>query len=1768
MKKRLISLLMTLMMLILMAPAVTLTADAASAPTQLWVEASDEYGIPARIDVFKQQTGGSNWNPTYTYQLYLPGNADVSSIKLSWNNDATATVNGATYSSGQCPVPPIDTVTKYTFKDGNSTLAEYNLISYQGSPSVTAVFIDVDESDGKPTIAQMDGDADHEVTCSGRIYIDGTWNTMTKIKGRGNATWERADDKRPYNVTLGSKIKFPGINSEKTKKWSFLAEITDHSLLSNRSGFHLANELGIGQDTASADVWMNGEYQGCYTVTPKTDSFVSKGGFMIEQDNYLEKSVAQGGDPQFKLDGMKESSGWTSAYNRITVKKMGDDLLGYDESGEVDESVANIEDVAYNQIQPWLQEAWDAIRADNGFNSKTGKYYTDYIDIESFAKMYLMHEYAKSFDVCAGSILFHRDGMTDDDKLIAGPMWDLDNAMGSTCRNNNLGQADDRTNGDRRRGDGDFIPLVTEYKTSIYKTLSKHQDFMEEVYHQYNKNQDAFNGLPADVEGMIDDISASAKMNHYKVNDLGTDQYTNTHYYSKSQTLGSGKYAQQYLGTTSSRTDWANYAANLKTFITTRTAWFVEKFYDPDDPANCEHTYTSAVTPPTCTEKGFTTYTCTKCGDSYKDDYTDIIAHDYQDPDQDGVFNCAVCGQKLLNVTITCDEGASVTVYETQDLTGAHVDNAESANPRNSDTGMIDCGGDGQVNIVVNLKPCYGLVSVTAEPATSYKNLKTPDDTGVENHYRITKVKGDFTINVTTESKHVYGELIETEDATCTEDGVEAHYICSECGTCFDEEKNETTEEALKIPAKGHTPAVDAAVEPTCTETGKTEGSHCSRCGEVLTPQETVNALGHDWSDWTVTTPATCTEAGEEARTCARCKDTETREVEATGHKPVEDAAVDPTCTETGLTAGSHCSTCGAVLTAQETIPAKGHASVEDAAVEPTCTETGLTVGSHCSTCGEVLTPQETVPALGHDWSEWAVTTPATCTEAGEEARTCARCKEAETREVKALGHTTVEDAAVEPTCTETGLTAGSHCSTCGAVLTPQETVPALGHDWSEWAVTTPATCTEAGEETRTCARCKEAETREVEATGHKPVEDAAVEPTCTKTGLTAGSHCSTCGEVLKPQETVKALGHEMVAVPAAQATCTEAGNSAYWTCDRCHKYFGDKDGASEIPEDSWVIPKLGHDWKFVDFTWTGSAEAGYTAAAANYECGNDSTHKKAVDASVDFATTPADCETAGSKVYSAFVSAESSLDGEAHSDSITVEIAAFGHSWGAPAWEWTGNDDDGYTAANATFTCSNDISHVETVEAAEIEVTTVDATPTEAGSITYKATVAGPDGKDYTDSKVITIPPAGYTFMDPVYTWTGSDEEGYVVDALMECVEDPAQNITDSAEAVLTITTAPSCEDEGAGTYTAAFANTAFETQTMDVVIEALGHDLEHHEARAVTCTAAGWDAYDTCLRCDYTTFAEIPALGHDLEHHDAKAATCTAAGWDAYDACSRCDYTTKVEIPALGHDLAHHDAQAATCTVAGWDAYDTCSRCDYTTYEEIAATGHAYGEYELTKAATASTSGLLTRSCKNCDKKTTKVVAPVLAKGVVASSTSTKISWLKLSNAGRYVVYFASCGRKSTLKKVKTTKTNSELTYTKTGLKKGKYYKFKVVAQRKIGGKWVNISTSYLGHFAAGNLDSTKRYTNVKSITVPKTSVSLATGKTYTVKPKINMVKSGKKVMTESHAKAFRYLTTNKAVATVSSGGKITAKGKGTCKVYVVGVNGVYKAISVTVK
>ena len=220
----------------------------------------------------------------------------------------------------------------------------------------------------------------------------------------------------------------------------------------------------------------------------------------------------------------------------------------------------------------------------------------------------------------------------------------------------------------------------------------------------------------------------------------------------------------------------------------------------------------------------------------------------------------------------------------------------------------------------------------------------------------------------------------------------------------------------------------------------------------------------------------------------------------------------------------------------------------------------------------------------------------------------------------------------------------------------------------------------------------------------------------------------------------------------------------------------------------------------------------------------------------------------------------------------------------------------------------------------------------------------------------------------------------------------------------------APTCTEKGWNAYETC-SRCDYTTYTE---LTALNHDLVQHEAQAATCTKPGWNAYDTCSRCDYTTYAELPALNHALVNHDAQAPTCTKIGWNAYKTCSRCDYTTYAEQPALNHDFVQHEAKAPTCTEIGWDAYKTCSRlgCNYTTYQEIPALNHALVNHDA-KAPTCTEIGWNAyKTCSRCDH-TTYAELPALNHALVnhdaKASTCTEKGWNAYDTCSRcdYTTY-----------------------------------------------------------------------------------------------------------------------------------------------------------------
>ena len=562
--KRTISVFLLLCMLLTLLPATAFAADttaeeaappAAEAPkesnvhcvfnSQFFVEANSAAGLNGRVLV-DFDLGGTIGT------LYLPGSADVSQLRFSWvDTGITVSAGGEVLENGAAPVAAVDSSVTFKVTKG-AALAYVTIKTVQGSADVEAMFLELDESLG--TIDAMNSDDIHETSCYGKA-ICGDVGKFISIKGRGNSTWEFS--KKPYNITFykngdfDKKDKAELIPGVKAKKWSLLANYLDNSLLRNKIALDLADAMGIGLPSRFVDVWMNGEYLGNYLLTPKKDYLAPDGGFMLDNDHIPAET------DQFQIEGMHDM---LLKHNRINIEDIGDDAA--------DQGV----DQAY--IEAYFNEAFAALTDYETEN------YQNYFDIDSWAKMFLMIEVSKTYDCYAGNFLMHRDGLTPDDKLIAGPAWDYDIAFGRTLHKFLVGVSEPvQLNAEGWYNDSVGL-FAVDKPVSLLQELGKHASFMTRVAQVYNEYQAAFADIPANVDRQQALLRDSALMNNVRwgTHSLSADYLVAPMTMSL---LGTGRYALHYQVTFT----WDNYVYNLKEFASKRVMWLADATWQAEAPA-------------------------------------------------------------------------------------------------------------------------------------------------------------------------------------------------------------------------------------------------------------------------------------------------------------------------------------------------------------------------------------------------------------------------------------------------------------------------------------------------------------------------------------------------------------------------------------------------------------------------------------------------------------------------------------------------------------------------------------------------------------------------------------------------------------------------------------------------------------------------------------------------------------------------------------------------------------------------------------------------------------------------------------------------------------------------------------------------------------------------------------------------------------------------------------------------------------------------------
>ena len=472
--------------------------------------------------------------------------------------------------------------------------------------------------------------------------------------------------------------------------------------------------------------------------------------------------------------------------------------------------------------------------------------------------------------------------------------------------------------------------------------------------------------------------------------------------------------------------------------------------------------------------------------------------------------------------------------------------------------------------------------------------------------------------------------------------------------TCAQAQICTVCEEEL-APATGHNYKSETT-EPTCTEKGYTTYI-CVDCDDTYA-SDYVSATGHSFGEWYETKEPTESEAGEKRRDCENCDEYETSPIAALNHDHSDwDViileAVDPTCTETGLTEGEKCSGCEEITVPQEIVPATGH-DYESEVTEPTCTEKGYTTYT-CVDCDDTYVSGY-VNATGHSFGEWYETKEPTESEPGEKCRDCENCDEFETSPVAALGHDhdnweVIILEAVEPTCTETGLTEGEKCSGCGEITVPQEIVPATGHDY--YSEVTEPTCLEDGYTEYICNNCEYSHITDfVPALGHTPDIDAL----CAEE-----RYCTVCEEYLEAE-----ADHEYEEEYIEDPDYAEGGYTVY-TCVNCGDSYDDY---HDYGESERVDPTCTEDGYVIYVCY--DCEHEYTAVLSALDPENGHQYEQDEDGYYEGPT----CEDGG---YLSYICTNCG-------DSYDEYVEATGHNYDDGEVTEPTCEEEGYT----TYTCLN----------------------------------------------------------------------------------------------------------------------------------------------------------------------------------------------------------------------------------------------------------------------------------------------------------------------------------------------------------------------------------------------------------------------------------------------------------------------------------------------
>lgn len=426
-----------------------MTTAAAAGDSSLSYRTNVEGGGNTSISL--QRTAGGDC-------LFLPASADLQKLTLWFSGDEATLSAGGKWLAVRSGQPfdltalfarePADGVYAVTFTQGQKTrpvkimrsanMGSLYLTSADPAKDRTWVEKDKDKkAKGSAVLLRADGTP---------IYNGG----LKQIKGRGNSTWDYP--KKPYQIKLADKTDLleTGDPAEAESTWVLLANYCDETMIHNSLTYDLAAEAGLkySPHNAPVDLYYDGEYRGTYLLSEKTE--VGDGRVAVDD---LEGKIEDANPDMEDLDSLATASGvnqFGNHYQYVAGLALPEDFSGgylleldFPERAKAEKSwfattggkhvvcksPEYLPQEAMEYISGFYQEFEDAVFA-GGVNPATGKDYTEYVDVESLAKCYLILELSQDGDAFQSSTFFYKPA--GEEKLYAGPLWDFDSAYGST----------------------------------------------------------------------------------------------------------------------------------------------------------------------------------------------------------------------------------------------------------------------------------------------------------------------------------------------------------------------------------------------------------------------------------------------------------------------------------------------------------------------------------------------------------------------------------------------------------------------------------------------------------------------------------------------------------------------------------------------------------------------------------------------------------------------------------------------------------------------------------------------------------------------------------------------------------------------------------------------------------------------------------------------------------------------------------------------------------------------------------------------------------------------------------------------------------------------------------------------------------------------------------------------------------------------------------------------------------------------------------------